>query len=90
MWAWLLGISIIPLLLYLYIRQNDKGLTRLPPEALAFSPIRYTDDVALTAAKQFAENPISVLDQMPTQTGRRYIVVGGVSLSPLCPTLEQI
>jgi hypothetical protein len=82
MWIWLLGTIVIPLLLYLYIRHNDKCLTRLPPEALAFSPTRYTENIALTAAKRFAENPISMLDQMPPKTGRRYIVVGGVCLLP--------
>jgi hypothetical protein len=83
MWAWLLGILAIPLLLYLYIQQNDKGLTRLTTEALAFSPTRYTPDVAHSAAKRLAEHPISILDQIPAKTGRRYIVVGGVSVFPV-------
>jgi hypothetical protein len=90
MLAWLLGLSAIPLLLYLYIRQNDRGLTRLAPEALAFSPTRYTEDVARAAAKRFAEHPISALDHIPPQTGRRYIVVGGVSVLPNCLVFEQI
>ena len=90
MWVWLLGLSAIPLLLYLYIRQNDKCLTRLTPEALAFSPTRYTEDVARTAAKRFAEHPISALDHIPPKTGRRYIVVGGVSFLLNRPAFEQI
>jgi hypothetical protein len=80
MWTWLLGITAIPFFLYLYIKQNDKGLTRLAPEALAFSPSRYTDNDTRSTAKQLAEYPISVLEQVPTKTGRRYIVVGGVSV----------
>jgi hypothetical protein len=90
MWVWLLGLSVIPLLFYLYIRQNDRALTRLAPEALAFSPTRYTEDVARTAAKRFAEHPISVLDHIPPQTGRRYIVVGGVSFLSNCHAFEQM
>ena len=85
MWAWLLCISAIPLFLYLYIVQNDKGLTRLAPEALAFSPTRYTENDARSAAKRLVEHPIPVLGQIPPKTGRRYIVVGGVSVLPFVP-----
>jgi hypothetical protein len=80
MWAWLLGLLAIPLFLFLYIRHNDKALTRLAPEALAFSPTRYTPDIVRSTAKRLVEHPITVLDQIPTKTGRRYIVVGGVSV----------
>jgi hypothetical protein len=83
MWVWLLCILTgVPLFLYLYIRQNDKGLTRLAPEALAFSPTRFTENDARSATKRLAEHPITILDQMPPKTKRRYIVVGGVSLLP--------
>lgn len=81
MWTWLiLGLLAIPLLSLLYIWENDKCLSQISTEALAISPTRYTPDLARSAAKQFAEHPVSVLDQMPKKTGRRYIVVGGVSL----------
>lgn len=82
MGVWLLGIlATVLLLFYLYIRKNDQSLTRLSPEALAFSPTRCTPDMARSAAKQFAEHPPVISDHLPPQTGRRYIVVGGVSES---------
>lgn len=82
MGIWLLGIlAAIPLFFYLYIRKNDQSLTRLSSEVLAFSPTRYTPDMAHSAAKQLAEQPPSILDHLPPKTGRRYIVVGGVSQS---------
>lgn len=80
--VWLLGIlAAILLFFYLYIRKNDQSLTRLPLEALAISPTRYTPEMARSAAKQFAEQNPSILDHLPPRTGRRYIVVGGVSES---------
>ncbi|EGO03594.1 hypothetical protein SERLA73DRAFT_175136 [Serpula lacrymans var. lacrymans S7.3] len=71
--VWLL--AIIPLILYLYIRRNDKLLCQLPSEALSFSPKRFTPDVVRDAARKMAESPV-VVDTLP-RTGRRYIVVGG-------------
>lgn len=79
MWTWILGISVtFPLLSYVYIKHNDKRLGSLPPEALSFSPKRFTPEDARSAGKQFAEKPVSVEEQLPPSTGRRYIVVGGV------------
>ena len=79
MWTWILGILVFFLLLsYVYIKHNDKRLGSLPPEALSFSPKRFTEDDARSAEKQLAESPVSVKDQLPPSTGRRYIVVGGV------------
>lgn len=91
MGLWLLGIiAAIPLLLlYLYVRKNDQGLTRLSAEALAFSPTRYTEDLAHSAATQFAKQPVSVSEHLPPKTGRRYIIVGGVSCFSIFITHEH-
>lgn len=80
-WLWIAeSISFLFALLLLYIRLNDQRLTRIPHRALAFSPTRCTlEDVHLTAAR-LLESPISIIDQIPPKTGRRYIVVGGVCI----------
>lgn len=76
---WILGFSVsFLLLLYVYIKHNDKRLTSIPPEALSFSPKRFTEEDARSAEKQFAGKSVSVKEQLPPSTGRRYIVVGGV------------
>lgn len=78
----LLGIllSTPVLLLILYIRLNDSRLKSIPPDALAVSPKRWTEaDVRSTAAR-LDKAPLSVRDQLGPRTGRRYIVVGGVSI----------
>ncbi|KAJ6631058.1 3-beta hydroxysteroid dehydrogenase/isomerase family-domain-containing protein [Mycena sp. CBHHK59/15] len=77
-WLWTAGaLLLVPVSLFLYIRLNDRRLTRIPEAALSFSPTRSTpDDIRLTGAR-LLESPISILDQLPPKTGRRYIVVGG-------------
>ncbi|KAJ7779567.1 hypothetical protein B0H14DRAFT_2961945 [Mycena olivaceomarginata] len=77
-WLWAVGwiLSSVALLI-LYIRSNDQRLTSIPESVLAVSPTRCTpEDVRLTAAK-LQKSPISIGDQIPPKTGRRYIVVGG-------------
>jgi hypothetical protein len=59
----------------LYIRSNDQRLTSIPESVLAVSP----EDVRLTAAK-LQKSHISIGDQIPPKTGRRYTVVGGVNI----------
>jgi hypothetical protein len=66
---------------WLYARFNDKRLSSIPPRALAASPNRVTPGQAERIAAELAETPISALSHMPPKTGRRYIVVGGVSHS---------
>lgn len=68
-------------LLYLYIRANDAKIMRLPPEAATFSPKRWTEEDAKQGAKAIREKPVTIDGVLPPKTGRRYIVVGGVSLS---------
>jgi hypothetical protein len=67
------------LLLYLYGKLNDAKLTKVPPEVRAqasadFSP----ENIRLTAAR-LKQSPLQINNRLPPRTGRRYIVVGGVS-----------
>lgn len=80
-WLWAVGWILFSVaLLVLYIRSNDQRLTSIPESVLAVSPTRCTpEDVRLTAAK-LQKSPISIGDQIPPKTGRRYIVVGGVNI----------
>jgi hypothetical protein len=66
------------LVLYLYVRVNDRGLSQLPPEARAFAPHRFTPHVVRETAERLSSSPKNVQDVLPAKTGRRYIVVGGV------------
>lgn len=75
----LLAVVLAPIvLLVLYVYTNDQKLVQIPPRALTFSPSRFSTEDALRAAEKYADSPRSVHDQLPTKTGRRYIVVGGV------------
>jgi len=67
------------ILVYLYAKLNDAKLGRIPPEVKAqatsdFSP----ENIRLTAAR-LKESPLQIASHLPTRTGRRYIIVGGVS-----------
>ncbi|KAJ7695403.1 hypothetical protein B0H17DRAFT_1158898 [Mycena rosella] len=76
-WLWITAPLLLPVLVHLYIQVNDRRLTHVPESALSFSPARWTlEDVHETAAR-LLESPISITDQIPPRTGRRYIVVGG-------------
>lgn len=77
---WILAFPLALILsLYFYIRCNDKALERIPPAALAHSPVRSSPQDVMETSKRLAKSPISIEDQIPPKTGRRYIVVGGVS-----------
>ena len=68
------------LLLVLYICWNDWRLTQIPSRVLYFSPKRQTpEDVRAEAKRLAAAPPIEDTEKIPPKTGRRYIVVGGVS-----------
>ena len=74
------------LLLVFYIYWNDNRLFQLPPSALYFSPKRHTAvDVHAEAKRLATSPPIDDTEKIPPKTGRRYIVVGGVS----CYNYEQ-
>lgn len=67
------------LLVYLYAKLNDAKLGKVPPEVKAqatsdFSP----ENIRLTAAR-LKKSPLQIASRLPPRTGRRYIVVGGVS-----------
>ena len=67
------------LLACLYAKLNDAKLGKVPPEVEAqatadFSP----ENICLTAAR-LKESPPRITNRLPPRTGRRYIVVGGVS-----------
>ncbi|KAJ7598665.1 NAD-P-binding protein [Mycena floridula] len=68
--AWVSALALI----CLYIFCNDRSLRQIPATALQFAPIRVTPQNVLDTAKKL---PISIQDQLPPATGRRYIVVGG-------------
>ena len=70
------------LFVYLYGKLNDKKLTKVPPEVKAqassdFSP----ESIRLTAAR-LKQSPLQINNLLPPRTGRRYIIVGGVSEVP--------
>ena len=72
-------VALLTLFLAFYIRLNDRRLTQVPAGALIFSPKRCTSEDVRSFAAQLDESPpISMHDQLPPKTGRRYIVVGGV------------
>ena len=76
-----IGLVLSPiLLLVLYIYWNDSRLTQIPPRVLCFSSKRHTaEDVHAEAERLAAAPPIEDTEKIPPRTGRRYIVVGGVS-----------
>lgn len=77
----LLCYAVLPVVaLYTYIVLNDNKLCQLPPEAEVFSPDRLTPQDAVAAFKKLQEKPVDISDFLPPKTGRRYIVVGGVSI----------
>ncbi|KAF9266050.1 NAD(P)-binding protein [Marasmius fiardii PR-910] len=64
--------------LILYIRLNDRNLRVIPDHALKFSPERCTPENVLSTSARLESGPaLTVDDQVPPKTGRRYIVTGG-------------
>lgn len=76
--SWVLVIIVLVLIFYIYVLHNDQRLSVIPLRALAVSPHRWTRESVLLTAKRYAEKGEPSLD-FPPRTGRRYIVVGGVS-----------
>ncbi|KAL1718182.1 hypothetical protein EV715DRAFT_201407 [Schizophyllum commune] len=60
-----------------YVKLNDSRLGRIPQRALQLSPKRVAPEDIPPLRKRLADENKSIDDQMPTKTGRRYIVVGG-------------
>ncbi|KAG2133292.1 hypothetical protein DEU56DRAFT_810808 [Suillus clintonianus] len=69
-------VGIVLLIIYLYFRFNDQGLSQLPSEAFAFAPNRFTPHVVRETAEKLCNSPKIIKDVLPPKTGRRYIVVG--------------
>lgn len=77
--AWLLCLLAVALSL-VYVRLNDAKLTTLSKEANSISPHRWTDDEIRKCHDELVNSPQCLLEgKLPPKTGRRYIVVGGVS-----------
>jgi hypothetical protein len=78
-WTWL---ASLPLLLYLYVATNDRKLLQVPPEVLKTSPERVTGQEVLhlfERMKEKGDGAHPILEHLPPASGRRYIVIGGVS-----------
>lgn len=75
----------------LYVRLNDQRLQVIPPELEKLSPKRLTlEDVRAEAKKLDNQKAIASTEILPPKTGRRYIVVGGVSTLFLTGTCSDI
>ncbi|KAI6131025.1 3-beta hydroxysteroid dehydrogenase/isomerase family-domain-containing protein [Pisolithus croceorrhizus] len=73
----LYGLVVVAIVVVIYAVLNDKKLSRLPPEAKVFSPLRFTAQGVRDAFKKHREEPVCIDHLLPPKTGRRYIVVGG-------------
>jgi len=78
MWTTLWIVAGLLVGFVFYIRLNDSKLARLPPEATAFSPERWSPATVQQTADSLAGSAISLLSsKLPPSTGRRYVVTGG-------------
>ncbi|KAG6821113.1 hypothetical protein H0H93_006452 [Arthromyces matolae] len=76
------GSFEVPVLIFLaivfYTWVNNRRLLRLPQEVAALSPKRWSTEYVRETAAQLARSPTHTIhEQLPPNTGRRYIVVGG-------------
>ena len=67
------------LLTYLYAKLNDAKLGRIPPEVKAQATADFSPENIRSIAARLAESPLKITTRLPPRTGRRYVVVGGVS-----------
>ena len=67
------------LLAYLYGKHNDAKLIKVPPEVKAQATCDFSPENIRSTAAQLGESPLRITNRLPPRTGRRYIVVGGVS-----------
>lgn len=86
---WLALGAGLPLALFLYVRANDAKIATMHPDAVALSPHRWTpEEIKRTAeeleARYGASPSLLTPEELPPKTGRRYIVIGGVSVSSSC------
>ena len=84
-----LVLFLIPLLLtWLYAKLNDAKLAKVPPQARARGTDDFSPENIRSTAARLKESPLQIASHLPPRTGRRYIVVGGVSEGslPLLPS----
>ena len=67
------------LLTYLYVKLNDAKLSNVPLEVCAQAHSDFSPENVRSAAMRLKESPHQINNRLPARTGRRYIVVGGVS-----------
>ena len=67
------------LLIYLYGKLNDAKLAKVPPEVRAQTSSDFSPENIRSTAARLKESPFQIKNRLPPTTGRRYIVVGGVS-----------
>ena len=71
------------LLAALYVWLNDKKLNRIPSKVTSLSPNRWSPKDIRKTLEKYVNGRTRLLSQkgdLPPKTGRRYIIVGGVSL----------
>jgi hypothetical protein len=73
----LLGAVI---LFVLYIRHNDRRLRKIPARIESLSKRTTPEFIRADAMQYFGQPQKDIKGQLPERTGRRYIVVGGVSV----------
>ncbi|TFK75497.1 NAD(P)-binding protein [Pluteus cervinus] len=75
----LLPVLLLLFLTIAYIKINDSHIKAIPDRVTALSPNRWTPEYIRNQAEKFAkEQPKRTInDQLPSKTGRRYIIVGG-------------
>lgn len=61
----------------LYLWKLNSALKKTPPEALAVSPDRWTDQEIRETYERVKSNPIAWAEHLPPKLNRRYIVTGG-------------
>lgn len=73
--AWAAGA--LALLGIAYLWRLNRIMFSTPPEALLYSPRRWTAEECRAAYARVDKNPISWKGVLPPKLDRRYIVVGG-------------
>ncbi|KAJ3515632.1 hypothetical protein NLJ89_g1638 [Agrocybe chaxingu] len=79
----LLALLVIPgvfVLFGLWLWKVNRGITIVPPEALAMSPNRWDPAEIRRVAAEVKKVPLDTLPFLPPSTGRRYVLVGGSGL----------
>ncbi|KAH6648573.1 hypothetical protein BKA67DRAFT_594100 [Truncatella angustata] len=73
-----LALLVIGLLAFvIYLWKLNQALRLTPPDVLALSPNRWTDQKIKETYQKIKNNPISWAEKLPPKLNRRYIVTGG-------------